>query len=95
VLPYSITVTSTLTVDPSNPYFDLLSASGRRVELIAKSTQSDFRVLGVDVLDGPFQASFLGAPGRPYRIAVMFQSARPGRAARHARAPEAAQQRPH
>jgi hypothetical protein len=44
--------------------------------LIAKSTQSDFRVLGVDVLDGPFQASFFGAPGHAYRIAVTFQDAR-------------------
>jgi hypothetical protein len=71
-LPFSFTVTGTLAVDPSNPYFDLLSASGRRVQLTAKSAQPGFRVLGVDVLNGPFQASFSGSLGGTYRIEVTF-----------------------
>jgi hypothetical protein len=69
-LPFSFTVTGTLAVDPSNPYFDLLRAGGRRVQLTAKSAQPGFRVLGVDVLNGPFQASFSGSPGGTYRVEV-------------------------
>jgi Protein of unknown function (DUF1573) len=71
-LPFSFTVVGTLVVDPSNPYFDLLRAGGRRVELRVASAQPGFRVLGADVLDGPFQASFLGSPGGTYRVAVTF-----------------------
>jgi hypothetical protein len=75
-LPFSYTVHGTLAVDPSNPFFDLLAANGSNLELRVASTQPDFRLQAVDVIEGPFQASFLGSPGGAYRVAVKFVAAR-------------------
>jgi len=75
-LPFSYTVTGTLKVDPSNPYFDLLSARGRQVELTVASSQPGFRLRAVDVLDGPFQASFVGSPSGAYHATVTFLAER-------------------
>ena len=71
-LPFSYSVTGTLKVEPSNPYFDLLSTRGRQVELTVSSSQAGFRLRAADVLDGPFQASLVGSPSGAYHVAVTF-----------------------
>jgi hypothetical protein len=58
-LPFSYTVRGTLSVEPSNPFFDLAAPSGRELELHIKSSQAGFRLLAADVLDGPFRAALV------------------------------------
>ncbi|HEY2410319.1 MAG TPA: DUF1573 domain-containing protein [Polyangiaceae bacterium] len=71
-LPFSCQVTGTLELDPSNPYFDLLSTRGQKLEITVKSAQPAFRVLAADVLDGPFRASLSGVPGGAYRVTLTY-----------------------
>jgi hypothetical protein len=53
-LPYSVKVTGTLTVSPTNPVLDLAAPAGTRAIVAVTSTQPGFRVERAEVLEGPF-----------------------------------------
>jgi hypothetical protein len=55
-LPYSVRVTGTLAVSPTNPVLDLAAASGPRTLVTVTSTQPGFRVERAEVVEGPFSA---------------------------------------
>jgi hypothetical protein len=55
-LPYSVKVTGTLAVSPTNPVFDLAAPGGTRAIVMVTSTQPGFRVERAEVLEGPFSA---------------------------------------
>jgi hypothetical protein len=53
-LPYSVKVTGTLVVSPTNPVLDLAASGGTRVIIAVTSTQPGFRVERAEVVEGPF-----------------------------------------
>lgn len=55
-IPYSCTVTGTLEVTPSNPFFNLKVPGDKAVRITVKSTQPGFEVQSVRVVEGPFAA---------------------------------------
>jgi len=79
-LPFSYTVRGTLSVEPSNPFFDLAAPSGRELELRVESSQPGFRLLAADVLDGPFRAALVRkgreSAGAPERVSLKFLAER-------------------
>jgi hypothetical protein len=76
-IPYACTVTGTLQVEPSNPYFNLKVSGERAVRITVSSLQPGFEVRSVRVTDGPFAARFAHAEDEDtYRIDVTVQSER-------------------
>ena len=70
-IPYSCKVIGTLQVTPSNPFFNLNLSEGKAVRIDVKSTQPDFEVRSIRVLEGPFAARVEHAEdGNSYRIEV-------------------------
>lgn len=55
-LPYSIRVQGTLTVTPTNPYFNLRASGPKVLYVEVSSRQRGFRIDGVSVRGGPFAA---------------------------------------
>jgi hypothetical protein len=55
-LNYRLRVNGTLRVSPDPPYINLRSSGPSRVTVRVESSQPNFRVTGVRVLSGPFQA---------------------------------------
>jgi hypothetical protein len=76
-LPWSCRVLGTLTLSPTNPYFDLLAPGGNRVSIDVSSIDAGFRVRSVRVTEGPFNATFApaGAPGH-YSVTVALDEQR-------------------
>jgi hypothetical protein len=68
-LPYSVKVTGTLTVTPTNPVLDLGALGPRQAVVKVTSTQTGFVVTRAEVLEGPFAASVRRA-GDGYEIEV-------------------------
>jgi hypothetical protein len=76
-IPYSCKVIGTLQVTPSNPFFNLKLSGSKAVRINVKSTQPDFEVRSVRVLEGPFAARFEHAEeGNSYRVEVTVLSDR-------------------
>jgi hypothetical protein len=59
-MPYACKVAGTLEVSPTNPYFNLKLPGPKVVAIEVRSSQPDFAVRGVRVLEGPFAASIEG-----------------------------------
>jgi hypothetical protein len=55
-LPYSVRVTGTLVVSPTNPVLDLAAPGGARAIVRVTSAQPGFEVERAEVLEGPFSA---------------------------------------
>jgi hypothetical protein len=59
-LPYSIRVSGTLEVSPTNPYFNLRDPGAHAKTITVRSTAPDaaaFQVLAADIVSGPFAAT--------------------------------------
>jgi hypothetical protein len=73
-LPYLCEVAGTLSVTPTNPYFNL-KEPGAKVQFVeVRSSQPGFKIGSVEVREGPFQASV--EPGNPPRVKVMVAQER-------------------
>lgn len=84
-LPYRCTVTGTLSVSPTNPYFNLRLPGEKSQVIDVRSSQPDFEVQGVRVLDGPFSAVFeRSAEPNAFRVTVIVLDERLDREARSA-----------
>jgi hypothetical protein len=76
-LPWSCRVMGTLTLSPTNPYFDLLAPGGARVNIDVSSTDAAFRVRSVRVTEGPFHATFAPASASGhYQVTVSLDAQR-------------------
>ena len=62
VLHVRTTVDGTLKIEPENPYLNLRFEEGRKVVLTVTSTQPDFSISEVKVLEGPFTARLVPSP---------------------------------
>jgi hypothetical protein len=74
-LPYSVKVTGTLTVSPTNPVLDLAAPDGTRAVVVVTSAQPGFMVERAEVLEGPFSAR-VRRDGDGFRIEVTLVEAR-------------------
>ena len=77
-LPYSIRVSGTLEVSPTNPYFNLRDPGAHARTLIVRSTAPDaaaFNVLGADVVSGPFAATVQKAGPGLFHVLVRVREA--------------------
>ncbi len=83
LLPWSCRVTGSLSIAPTNPYFDLLAPGGDHVNIDVWSSDSNFRVRSVRVIEGPFNATFsrASAPGH-YQVSVTLDAQRAAAGAR-------------
>ena len=76
-IPFVCTVSGTLEVSPSNPFFNLKVSGDKAVRITVRSRQSSFEVRFVRVLEGPFAASFEHAEDdNSYRIDVSVRNER-------------------
>lgn len=83
LLPWSCRVLGTLSIAPTNPYFDLLAPGGNHVNIDVWSSDSNFRVRSVRVVEGPFNASFSRGDARGhYRVSVTLDAPRAATGAR-------------
>jgi hypothetical protein len=64
-ISYACRVGGTLEVVPTNPYFNLKVSGTKAVTIDVRSSQPNFEVMGVNVVEGPFAASFEHAPQGP------------------------------
>lgn len=71
---YTWKVKGTLKVEPTTPYLDLGSGP-KTVSIDVRSSRPDFEVQAVDVLQGPFTASFERAGQGHYRVTVGVREA--------------------
>ena len=70
-IPFVCTVTGTLEVSPATPYFNLKVSGDKRLRIVVRSSQPDFKIRDVRVTDGPFAAHFERAPeDKSYSIDV-------------------------
>ena len=78
IVLYSWLVLEDLTVSPTNPYVDLRSPAPQGVRVRVSSSRDDFRLEGVEIVDGPFRASFAREDGRSasYSVDVLPEGAR-------------------
>jgi hypothetical protein len=80
-VPWSCRVMGTLSISPTNPYFDLLAPGGARVNIDVSSTDTAFRVRSVRVTEGPFHATFAPASASGHysvTVALDAQRSTPG-----------------
>ena len=61
-IPYACKVGGTLEVSPTNPYFNLKVSGSKAVTIDVRSSQPNFELQAVNVIEGPFAASFEHAP---------------------------------
>lgn len=64
-ISYECRVTGTLAINPTNPVFNLKVSGTKAVTIDVRSSQPNFEVMGVNVVEGPFAASFGHAPEGP------------------------------
>lgn len=57
-LTYSLTVAGNLSVDPTNPYFNLREPPPRERVVTVRSKRRDFVLQAAEVIEGPFRATF-------------------------------------
>jgi hypothetical protein len=73
-LPYICKVEGTLSVTPTNPYFNLKEPGAKAQFVEVRSSQPGFKIESVEIREGPFQASV--EPGNPTRVKVMVAQER-------------------
>lgn len=77
-LPYSIRVTGTLVVSPTNPYFNLRDPEGLVRTVVVRSTAADaasFQVRAAEVMAGPFEAELEKAGPGTFHVQVRVREA--------------------
>jgi hypothetical protein len=78
-LPYSVKVTGTLTISPTNPVLDLAAPGGTRSVITVTSTQPGFRVERAEVLEGPFAVYVRNEPeGAAVEVSIVPTKLREG-----------------
>jgi hypothetical protein len=69
-VPYACKVRGTLEVDPTTPYINLKISGPKTVNIEVRSSQPDFQVQAVHVVEGPFAASFEPSGAARFRVKV-------------------------
>ena len=76
-IPFVCTVNGTLEISPTNPFFNLKVSGDKPVRITVRSSQPNFELHSVRVLEGPFAARFEHAEDdNTYRIDVTVRSER-------------------
>jgi hypothetical protein len=77
LLPYSVRVTGTLEINPTNPYINMRISGAKATTIAVHSSQPGFAVRAVRVLNGPFTASFEHADaGDDFAVRVVLDESK-------------------